>query len=61
MVEVKRGEATAMEACEVMACQAAGESGYWRIMVATHDGTLLSVDYNKLRLIDDSDGAGPYR
>ncbi len=60
MVEVKRGEVVDQEPCEVVACQAAGEYGNWKVLVATREGHLLDVGYTQLRLIADPD-AGPYR
>lgn len=35
--------------------------GYWRILVATHDGALLESSPNELALIAEPDGEGPYR
>lgn len=61
MVKLKRGETEKDEPCEVVACQAVGEHGSWRVLVATHDGQLADVsDWPKLRLIADPDN-GPYR
>lgn len=57
---VRRGDVTAPELCEVVACQAAGEYGSWHILIATTDGTLLSVDYSGCKLVADLD-TGPYR
>jgi hypothetical protein len=57
---VRRGDVTAPELCEVVACQAAGEYGYWRMLVVTHDGTLLSVEYGQCKLVAEPD-TGPYR
>jgi hypothetical protein len=60
MCKVKRGEVEDDEPCEVVACQAAGDYGDWRVLVATHEGVLLSVAYTTLRLISTPD-TGPYR
>lgn len=65
-VELKRAGKTAMEACEVMACQTGGEYGYWRLLVATRDGQLVSIDVSStltstLRLIPLDESGGPYR
>lgn len=50
------------EPCEVVACEYA--AGYcWRLLVATHDGYLISVEYgSSLRLVPtpNTEG-GPYR
>jgi len=43
-----------------MACITGGEVGWWRILVATRDGRLLSVDYPMVMLVA-SDSDGPYR
>lgn len=61
MMKVKRGETVAPEPCEVVACQAAGEFGSWRILVATHDGTLLHAEPSALTLVAEPGGEGPYR
>ncbi len=61
-MKVTRGEEVNDEVCEVMACQAAGEYGYYRILVATQDGTILQVGYEALKLVPiPSSSAGPYR
>lgn len=38
----QRGETVVVEPCEVMACEASQYA--WRLLIATHDGTLLTVD-----------------
>lgn len=50
------------EPCEVIACQAAGEYGTWRILVATNDGWVLEGRMRDLRLVatPNTEG-GPYR
>ncbi len=58
---VKRGEETTDEVCEVVACQTGGEYGSYRILVATHDGTLLQVGYDDIKLVSPSSAEGPYR
>lgn len=60
MHKVKRGEQSAEEVCEVMACQVS-EGGYWQILIATHDGALLQVDFRMIRLCAEQVEGGPYR
>lgn len=60
-LQVTRGDVRAAEVCEVVACQAAGEYGYWRILVATHDGALLSTSPGEVTLVAELAGDGPYR
>lgn len=62
-VTVRRGEVDAVEACEVMACQysGGGMSCYWSILVATHDGTLISFGPERVKLAPQPTGEGPYR
>jgi hypothetical protein len=61
MAKITRGEVTAAEPCEVVACQTGGQCGTWKVMIATHDGTLLSVGYDTIKLVALDDHAGPYR
>lgn len=60
-MKVKRGGVVTAEACEVMACQAAGDYGSWSILVATHDGKLLGASLDQLTLVAERAGNGPYR
>lgn len=60
MVTVKRDPPATEEPCEVVACQTDG-SGYWRILVARQDGTLLETGSERVRLIADPVGRSPYR
>lgn len=62
-IKVKRGDVTAREVCEVIACTAR-EHGGWRILVATHDGSILEHnDYRTMKLVAQSysNPGGPYR
>lgn len=60
--EVKRGETTAPEVCEVVACQAAGDHGNWHLLVATHDGSFLEVGPHRCKLVGSPGSPGnPYR
>lgn len=60
MVKLRRDEIEKDEPCEVVACQAVGEHGSWRVLVATHDGRLIDATWPELILIADPDN-GPYR
>jgi hypothetical protein len=60
--EVKRGDLKEREVCEVVACQTGGDYGSWKIMLATHDGSLIDVSISQVKLIPTpSDSSGPYR
>ena len=60
-VKVMRGDTEAREVCEVVACQTGGEYGTWRILVATHDGTLLEYGTRDMTLVGEPQQGGPYR
>jgi len=51
----------AVEACEIVACQATGENGCWWLLVATHDGFLIEKGPARVRLVPDQATEGPYR
>ena len=61
MAKVKRGEKSDDEVCEVVACQICSTGGYYRLLIATHDGYLLEHDTAKVKLVAPAISEGPYR
>lgn len=58
--KVKRGDTSATEVCEVLACEL-NPGGSWHLLVSTHDGSLLRLAYDQATLVAPIGGLGPYR
>lgn len=64
--DVTRGEGAdqkkTQEPCEVVACQASGEYGTWKILLSTSGGYLIETGPSRCRIIAEPKiGDGPYR